>query len=1577
MADKESTKKERIQLLNERRKTIYDRLTGKHELDRNTSLAILANLEFESGHTLDPSTKQFKDKTEEQWWKAVDSKKYGRGTGIAQWDGSRRFDLKAYAEENERELYDIDTQVDFLMHEMATTEKGAMEAMKASDTLEGKTEAFLTKFERAGIGHLKHRLGKLKAYEGLGIDTEVQDRKAQGDQVLNQPLPEDFQEKVIDDVMSLEVIKGSRVPNSVGEASQLIKHVQGQKDLSNSNPLEVINEVNNYVKEQESNFLSTEGSQLKNELDMDMTKPNFSSSNRTPSVTADFGGSSSFQQSGIVERGLRTVPQGFDYAYENVKRIPDIEQDDIDQLGNHFVNQLTEEGALGNLIQRGIQGSITSDQLDPNFDPKQDMLYEELTKDLSSEELTSLLEDYSYNQKDFRTVATLMQQRNKRIQSMSEYAKENPVLNAAGFMGALMTDAVVMMPVTSAIAAQGAATLTGSSLKSLSAAKKLGWLTAAETLEQGGQELVWDAYKKDYEFSLPIFMAGIGMGVGVRSVVDNVQNNKMIRELVSNEEGFINLGKKEAKELVRVVAKEADSEQAVQLASRLSELKLAKAQEIRKGLLQDYDLVQVGIQEAKQTLRQSVKGSSEAKFAKSEVQRLLRKAKTMEKHTGQELRQVLLGTHPKLTTALNPEFGLKRMTKELGIDHKLVDTPDKLREFLGIRSGKFAESIIVDGEKGYELVLNKQLKELSDNKRINANHFLTEVSNTMKTSPTDINAGISRHLQGLGNKASDFIVNQANTDSSMTKYLFNKGNLVNSENAHVSGFYNWLAPDNSGRQGMSHIRAGETKTIYRNRYHGSMMDNYKTQGYELLKHMNSDKSLANKLSVYTDFAKFENDVVPIFRDRLVMDKADFMKKYPDTKVQEISDTFAKGYNQLNKEVADDAISKGVLGVGANSENYIHRSWASDKARLIPKEDLREAIYQGMHKSILDAGLPFDETFLRTEAKNFAFGLQSKDITNHIEANSTYIENLNKFLKSAEGSSDSGVKGAVESAIQKANAQKTANELGELGKRAEIDINAEIPNSGGKTLADLMDDNFIATQDRYNSRMAARTAAAEHGIKDIKVLDSWRADAILAEKKRLIETNDPHIAANVEYLDKVLKQDIKSFQYGGLGGQGDVLEADMNDVMRLMKKITVTNLMQNVGIASMAEFGGTVSEIGMFNALKSTIDPIQQMIRKNHILGSGVTNIRTLTDDMSALTGIGMGDMAFSSRGVSQAEQIYKNGVMSSVEKSIDAMGSVTQNTLGWVETVGRKATSNGLAIKWGQHFKGNEPKGIISKFMSFDKVTTNRTLENSGLGTWIEEGGKQVFKTNDTYDAIKNNYLKHVSFDENGSVKAMNFDKWDADARDSFRNTIKLQTSHIYADPDSTTAAHWQTTSLGRILNQFRTFSVNSTSKIAGFTYGNLVNGIKHQDADEVLKFSNKMFWAATMGTLAVGVRDELTSAGTGNDKGFSELASTPLQSIAIGFSRSSLIANMDTVNGIGGALFGYDNIFNRSSFTGRNKNFFNLAETPIGQLGTNAFKGASSLIQGDLEGAGKAAGKLTPFKRQLGIQQMINILNK
>ena len=1416
----------------------------------------------------------------------------------------------------------------------------------------------------AVTGHLMENANKyFKSYVDNGGDIKpiidrfasmqkIVDRGEMVDNLVMEPMPMSFQNQVMSDVFNYKVTKIPEAPNTIEDASKVNRKVNGKFDTisTQQSAQESLNKVNKFVKNKQG----------------------------------DFGGADPFQPSGFIERGASAVIDFAvatpSYLYDKASRIPDIEREDFKELGDSFVDHLTESGAIGLLTQRAIQGVITSGAVDPNYDPKKDDMYDYFTEGLDNEDLKSLIEDYSYNQKDFRTTATLMKARNKRLKEMEAYKEENPVLNGVAFMGSMLMDTAVMLPVTNAIALQGAATLTNAGLTSIKSAKKLGWLIASETVEQGAQDLVWSKYQKDYEFSPAIFMAGVGLGVGMRGAADAFSNNRIIKDITNNEDGFIRLSKEQAKELISQVAKETDDIQAVQLAKNLSDVKIARANELRKQLVQDYDILQVGIENTKKNMKyvgqELGKSHPEFKKLKGELQKLTRRSNTYEKSFQVQMAQLVDGSHPSLKTALNPDFNIKKMSKELGIDYKLVDTPDKIRNFLGLKHGDFAEGIIVDGEKGYEQILTKQLRELDVNKRVNANQFLQSVSDTMKTSPLDIKEGLTK-AQLVGNWVGTKL--EINPDGLVSRYLLNKGNLVNSENAHVRGFYNWLAPDSAGRTGASKIRAGETKTIYRNRYHGALMTNYRDQGNELLKHFHKSKH-KNMINRAFNFEELENKVVPIFRDRLELTDTAFKAKYPDVRVQEISDKFVKDYNKLNNMVIEDANRHGVIGVGKkSSDNFIHRAWDSNEARLYSKEDLSDAIYEGMRKKLLEEGLPFEESFLRKQANDFTFGLQSKDITNNIEATSTYVENLNKFLKSAEGQSSDEVIKATEAAITKANAQKAANELAELGRRADIDITVEIPNSGGKKLSDIMEKNFMSTQDRYNSRMAARTAAAEHGIKDIKVLDSWRADAILAEKKRLIKEGGDHIQENVDYLDKVLKQDIKSFQYGGLGGQGDVIEVEANDYLRLAKKLSVANLMGKVGIASIAEYGGTVSEIGLYNAGKSYFDAIGHIYRRSDLLGlKSVNRVADITDDMAALTGIGMGDMTFTSRGMSQAEKIFKKGTMSGIERGIDAAGAVTQGTFGWVETAGRRATSNGLAIKWGRHFQNGDPEGFIGKL--FNKKITNRTFENVGLGDWVEEGGERVFKTNKLYDKIKKNYLKH-SVNPDNTITRMNFDKWDPDARDAFRNTIKLQTSHIYADPDSTTSALWETTGVGRILKQFQTFSRNSQSKIAAYTYNNMLHGFKESGLmnDEVTIGLNKMFWAGVMGTLAVGLRDELKSTGTGTGL-FNELlevTDTPMQSLIIGFGRSSMIGGLDTVYGISMGLVGADNIFNRSSFTGRDKNFFNLAASPIGQLGVGVYNLPNTLINEGAAETGWDVLKLTPLQRTIGIQQLINFMNE
>lgn len=68
------------------------------------------------------------------------------GIGIAQWLGNRRANLLSRPDP-----FSIKTQLEFIMHEFATTEKAAYRALKAATTVEAATIAFQNKYERCGL----------------------------------------------------------------------------------------------------------------------------------------------------------------------------------------------------------------------------------------------------------------------------------------------------------------------------------------------------------------------------------------------------------------------------------------------------------------------------------------------------------------------------------------------------------------------------------------------------------------------------------------------------------------------------------------------------------------------------------------------------------------------------------------------------------------------------------------------------------------------------------------------------------------------------------------------------------------------------------------------------------------------------------------------------------------------------------------------------------------------------------------------------------------------------------------------------------------------------------------------------------------------------------------------------------------------------------------------------------------------------------------------------------------------------------------------------------------------------------
>ena len=80
----------------------------------------------------------------------------GKALGLAQWHPDRQKGLKALAKSRGTTIHDFDTQLEYIWHELNTTEKRAFNALLNSKTVEQATDAFVL-FERPGNVQLNSR----------------------------------------------------------------------------------------------------------------------------------------------------------------------------------------------------------------------------------------------------------------------------------------------------------------------------------------------------------------------------------------------------------------------------------------------------------------------------------------------------------------------------------------------------------------------------------------------------------------------------------------------------------------------------------------------------------------------------------------------------------------------------------------------------------------------------------------------------------------------------------------------------------------------------------------------------------------------------------------------------------------------------------------------------------------------------------------------------------------------------------------------------------------------------------------------------------------------------------------------------------------------------------------------------------------------------------------------------------------------------------------------------------------------------------------------------------------------------
>jgi len=90
-------------------------------------------------------------------WQEVGQTPPDGGWGWCQWTGSRREEFFAWIAEQGFGDKSDEGNYGFLAHELQTTEKNALKALRDTTTLEQATTVFMEKFERPGVPHLDRR----------------------------------------------------------------------------------------------------------------------------------------------------------------------------------------------------------------------------------------------------------------------------------------------------------------------------------------------------------------------------------------------------------------------------------------------------------------------------------------------------------------------------------------------------------------------------------------------------------------------------------------------------------------------------------------------------------------------------------------------------------------------------------------------------------------------------------------------------------------------------------------------------------------------------------------------------------------------------------------------------------------------------------------------------------------------------------------------------------------------------------------------------------------------------------------------------------------------------------------------------------------------------------------------------------------------------------------------------------------------------------------------------------------------------------------------------------------------------
>ncbi len=461
--------------------------------------------------------------------------------------------------------------------------------------------------------------------------------------------------------------------------------------------------------------------------------------------------------------------------------------------------------------------------------------------------------------------------------------------------------------------------------------------------------------------------------------------------------------------------------------------------------------------------------------------------------------------------------------------------------------------------------------------------------------------------------------------------------------------------------------------------------------------------------------------------------------------------------------------------------YITRKWLGEEIQKhTNKAELEAAMRDAYYKVFTQIGVPQDVVdryvkMIMTRSVALADGVD----TNLVGLLRTEGKEFLRETMLNNGMATHDVDSFI-NALTSMNSEKA--KLGNLKDRIDLDLRVPVGNSG-KLLIDFIEQDVHKLNQLYAHRVSGAAALARKGIQRGDIVDI--EEAIVDEAR----------ARGRKDLDGIRKRVQTAFSYYGAGPVGGGVSPELMSILRL----TRMSLLGTAGIPQMGELGGIIATNGWEAVSKHLIPEAKAIING--------TDTKTAKELNNAMIVLNKDHILFNHQlalDVANNNPLIQHELMDGFNKVV-AYG---ERIHGYTSLLNH-------SMSFSQNLAAASTQSKIYNILARDGLTDTayRRMLDNGLDT-------------DLVDYLKTKVYDGTIIDTPEGVE-MNFKEWDADMLQQYRLALHKFTAQQVMKGLAGEMSYWQTTPMGRILGQLRTFPLLAMQK-------QFLRHMKHADSAAV-----------------------------------------------------------------------------------------------------------------------------------------------